>query len=121
MPTRSEPVVDSPARTNDPQLLILTSLASGPKHGYALSQDIEVFARVRLGPGTLYGAISRLEARGLIEAVGSSGRRRPYRLSPAGTDVLETTLAGLRAIVDEGTSRLARVGTTQIAGSGSLA
>ncbi|MDX6526430.1 MAG: hypothetical protein QOI43_1941, partial [Gaiellales bacterium] len=40
------------ARPNDPPLLILTSLASGPKHGYALLQDIESFAGVRLGPGT---------------------------------------------------------------------
>jgi len=71
-------------RSNDPPILILTSLADGEKHGYALLQDIEEFAGVRLGPGTLYGAISRLEERGLIEAVGSSGRRRPYRLSAAG-------------------------------------
>ena len=94
-------------RLNDPPVLILTSLASGPKHGYGLLQDIEQFAGVRLGPGTLYGAISRLEERGLIEAVGPTGRRRPYRLSPAGADALEATLSGLRAIVDEGTARLA--------------
>jgi DNA-binding PadR family transcriptional regulator len=93
--------------TNDPPLLILTSLASGPKHGYALLQDIEEFAGVRLGPGTLYGAISRLEGRGLIEAAGEAGRRRPYRLSAAGAQALEETLADLRAIADEGTARLA--------------
>ncbi|HEY1479633.1 MAG TPA: PadR family transcriptional regulator [Gaiellales bacterium] len=94
-------------RPNDPPVLILTSLASGPKHGYALLQDIESFAGVRLGPGTLYGAIGRLEDRGLIEAMGEAGRRRPYRLSAAGAVELEHTLAGLRAIVDEGTARLA--------------
>ena len=43
------------AKENDPPVLILTSLASGPKHGYALLQDIEAFAGVTLGPGTLYG------------------------------------------------------------------
>lgn len=95
-----------PARPNDPTVLILTSLASGEKHGYALLQDIEAFAGVRLGPGTLYGAIGRLEARELIEPAGPSGRRRPYRLTPAGAEALRATLAELRTIVDEGTARL---------------
>src|SRR5581483_3869099 len=94
--------------TNDPPVLILTSLASGPKHGYALAQDIEQFAGVQLGPGTLYGAIARLEERGLIEPVGAVARRRPYRLTAAGDEVLSETLARLRAVVDEGTTRLAK-------------
>ena len=93
-------------RSNDPPVLILTSLASGEKHGYALLQDIEAFAGVRLGPGTLYGAIGRLEQRGLIEAVGASARRRPYRLTAAGTEALRSALADLRVIVDEGSARL---------------
>ena len=105
------------ARSNDPPVLILTSLASGAKHGYALLQDIEAFAGVRLGPGTLYGAISRLEERGLIEAAGLSGRARPYRLSTAGRDLLEARLAELRAIVDEGTARLSRAPRVATAGS----
>jgi DNA-binding PadR family transcriptional regulator len=104
------------ARENDPPLLILTSLASGAKHGYALQQDIEAFAGVRLGPGTLYGAIARLEERGLIEPAGPAGRRRPYRLTTAGAESLETTLASMRAIVDEGSARLARVGVAPAAG-----
>jgi DNA-binding PadR family transcriptional regulator len=93
-------------RSNDPPVLILTSLADGEKHGYALQQDIAAFAGVRLGPGTLYGAISRLEERGLIEAVGASGRRRPYRMTAAGVELLQASLAELRAIVDEGSARL---------------
>ena len=104
---------------NDPLVLILTSLASGAKHGYGLLQDIEAFAGVRLGPGTLYGAISRMEERGLIEAVGASGRKRPYRLSPAGAEALEATLAELRTIVDEGTARLSR--SRRVVTLGSLA
>ncbi len=105
-------------RPNDPTVLILTSLASGPKHGYGLLQDIEAFAGVQLGPGTLYGAISRLEDRGLIEAVGAAGRRRPYRLSRAGADVLDATLTGMRAIVDEGTARRARSPAPRVATAG---
>jgi DNA-binding PadR family transcriptional regulator len=95
-------------RPNDPTVLILTSLASGEKHGYALLGDIESFAGVRLGPGTLYGAISRLEERGLIEAAGEAGRRRPYRLTAAGAGALEAALGEMRTIVDEGTARLSR-------------
>lgn len=94
------------ARANDPPLLILTSLASGSKHGYALLQDIEEFAGVRLGPGTLYGAIGRLEARRWIEPLAASGRTRPYRLTPAGREALESMLAELRSIVDEASTRL---------------
>jgi DNA-binding PadR family transcriptional regulator len=108
------------ARPNDPTVLILTSLASGPKHGYGLLQDIEAFAGVRLGPGTLYGAISRLEDQGLIEAIGEAGRRRPYRLNAAGTGALETTLAGLRTIVEEGTARLAGSPSPRAAAAGGL-
>jgi DNA-binding PadR family transcriptional regulator len=58
-------------RANDPPLLILISLAEGPKHGHALAKDIEDFAKVKLGPGALYGAITRLEERGLIEPASS--------------------------------------------------
>jgi DNA-binding PadR family transcriptional regulator len=110
-----------PNRSNDPPVLILTSLASGPKHGYALLQDIESFAGVTLGPGTLYGAIGRLEERGLIEPVGSSDRRRPYRLTAAGAASLAATLAELRAIVDEGTARLAGVPVPHVATAGAAA
>ncbi|HEY3612181.1 MAG TPA: PadR family transcriptional regulator [Gaiellales bacterium] len=95
------------AATGEPQLLILTSLASGPKHGYALIQDIGAFAGVRLGPGTLYGAIGRLEGQGLIEGLAADGRRRPYRLTPEGHAALSTALADWDAIVREGRTRLA--------------
>jgi DNA-binding PadR family transcriptional regulator len=100
----------SRARANDPTLLILTSLASGEKHGYALLQDIEQFAGVTLGPGTLYGAIGRLEQRKLIEPVDGAGRRRPYRLTAAGAQALADALAELRVIADEGGRRLAARG-----------
>ena len=93
--------------SNDPSVLILTSLSSGPKHGYALTQDIQDFAGVRLGPGTLYGAITRLEQRGLIEPLEAEDRRRPYRITTAGADTLAAILASLRRILDEGSTRLA--------------
>ena len=74
-----------PRRPNDPLLLLLTSLASGPKHGYALSKDVEEFAGVTLGPGTLYGAITRLEEMGLIEPLAEVDRRRPYQITSDGS------------------------------------
>jgi DNA-binding PadR family transcriptional regulator len=114
MPIRSKNPNEA-ARSNDPPVLILTSLASGPKHGYALLQDIESFAGVTLGPGTLYGAIARLEERGLIAPLGASARRRPYALTAAGATALEVTLAELRTIVEEGTARLARTPRPQAA------
>ena len=72
----------------------------------ALLLDIESFAGVRLGPGTLYGAITRLEQRGLIEALGADDRRRPYRITATGSESLSAALADLRKLVNEGTARL---------------
>src|ERR1700677_862593 len=93
-------------RPNDPPVLILTSLASGPKHGHALAKDIADFAGVLLGPGALYGAITRLEERGLIEPVGSEDRRRPYRITAAGSEALAAAVRDMRRIVDVSTARL---------------
>jgi DNA-binding PadR family transcriptional regulator len=90
-----------------PATLILSSLAEGPKHGYALTKDIERFAGVRLAPGTLYEALSRLEGQGLIAAVASDDRRRPYRLTAVGAEALRVHLATQRRIADLGLKRLA--------------
>ena len=76
----------------DPTLLLLASLAGGEKHGYAIMTDVEAFAGVELGAGTLYGAITRAEQRGLIEPAAPPGRRRPYRLTPAGRQHLRERL-----------------------------
>lgn len=93
-------------RANEPALLILTSLASGPKHGYALAKDIQNFSAVTLGPGTLYGAIARLEERGLIEPTGGEERRRPYLITAAGRGALTEAVQEMRTLSNEGASRL---------------
>lgn len=90
-----------------PATLVLSSLAEGPKHGYALTKDVESFAGVRLAPGTLYEALGRLEARGMIEAVPSEDRRRPYRLTDLGVAALRAHLAAQRAVAETGLRRLA--------------
>lgn len=94
-------------RSSGPASLILASLADGPKHGYALTKDIEGFARVRLAPGTLYEALSRLEGQGLIEALESEDRRRPYRLTAAGAAALAAHLTAQREVAEVGLRRLA--------------
>jgi DNA-binding PadR family transcriptional regulator len=90
-----------------PATLILSSLADGPKHGWALTKDVEAFAGVRLAPGTLYEALNRLEGLGLIEALPSEDRRRPYQLTAAGAAALREHLARQRQVADVGLSRLA--------------
>ncbi len=67
-----------------PATLILSSLADGPKHGYALTKDVEEFAGVRLAPGTLYEALGRLESQGLIEALEPEDRQAPLPLDRCG-------------------------------------
>ena len=94
-------------RLSTEALLILVSLADGPKHGYAIQQDIQAVSGRRLGPGTLYGAVARLEGAGLIEAMTERGPRRPYRLTPAGTRQLRTELASLNDLTRAATRRLA--------------
>jgi len=93
-------------RFSDPALLILASLAGGEKHGYAMMDDIEKMADIRLGPGTLYGALSRLEQAGLIEALPADERRRPYRLTALGAASLRQTLTSLEKFVSLGLKRL---------------
>ena len=90
-----------------PATLILSSLADGPKHGYALTKDVEGFAGVRLAPGTLYEALARLESQGLIEALESEDRRRPYRLTAAGATALKAHLAAQARVTEVGLRRLA--------------
>ena len=93
--------------SSDRGILVLTSLADGPKHGYALIKDIEEFAGVRLGAGTLYGALSMLEKAGLVEALAAEDRRRPYRITAAGQDQLRVRLLEAARIAKVGLRRIA--------------
>jgi len=91
-------------------VLVLTSLSSGPKHGYALIKDIASFSGVTLGPGSLYGAIAKLEHAGLIEAIPGDGRRKPYRLTARGEADLREQLKLSERISSVGLGRLAGAG-----------
>ena len=92
--------------SSDPELLILTSLSDGPKHGYAVMQDIEQFSGTRLGPGTLYTAITRLVEKGLIRPEPAEQRQRPYRITKAGLTSLSEQLKDMRTIANIGLRRL---------------
>jgi DNA-binding PadR family transcriptional regulator len=96
-------VNDIPKLSDEAQL-VLTSLADGPKHGYAMTLDIAAFAGRRLRPGTLYGAIARLEERGYIEPLAGDERRRPYRLTGRGAKALRASI-DIRRTVDAAARR----------------
>jgi DNA-binding PadR family transcriptional regulator len=91
---------------SDPTLLVLASLADGDKHGYAMMEDIDRFAGQRLGPGTLYGAITRLEERGWISRVRTQNRRQPYTLTSAGREYLKEQMGALDRVLKTASRRL---------------
>ncbi|HEY5050724.1 MAG TPA: PadR family transcriptional regulator [Acidothermaceae bacterium] len=105
--SRSENGLGALGHYAGPATLILSSLAGGPKHGYALTADIEGFAGVRLQPGTLYGALTRLEKQGLIESLEADGRRLPYRLTGDGAAALHAHLTAQAQTAQFGLRRLA--------------
>ena len=102
----STPGQDVLRRVGEASVLVLVSLADGPKHGYALIQDIKQFAGVELGPGTLYGALDRLERLGLIESLPADERRHPYRITAPGAAALRAHLDSLERVSAAGRLRL---------------
>jgi len=90
---------DDLGRFTDPSLLILTSLSDGPKHGYAIMTDVAGFSGVRMEPGTLYGALARLERRGWVRPLGAAERRRPYQITAAGEEILAEQVKTMQRIV----------------------
>lgn len=101
---------DGLARFGEPGVLVLLSLSGGPKHGYAITADVFEQTGVRLGPGTLYGSLTKLVERGLIEPIPSDDRRRPYRITGAGQTALASQLANWSRIVSAGELRLGGLG-----------
>ena len=99
-------------RFADPSLHILVALSDGPKHGYAIMAEVEALSGRPLGPGTLYGALARLERRGLVEALEPQERRHPYRLTSSGHAVVRAQLADLERLVTTGLARLDPDGPT---------
>lgn len=91
----------------EPGVLVLLSLSDGAKHGYAITADVLEQTGVRLGPGTLYGALTKLVDRGLIAPLPAEDRRRPYEMTEAGRVALQAQLATWSRVVQTGRNRLA--------------
>ena len=93
-----------------PVVHILLALADGARHGYAIKQAVEERSegKIRLGPGTLYEAVQRLEDAGYIEEAAAAkapqnrqaAQRRYYRLTLDGWSVLRTEMGHLARLVD---------------------
>jgi DNA-binding PadR family transcriptional regulator len=98
---------DGLARFGEPGVLILLSLSEGPKHGYAITADVQEQTGVKLGPGTLYGSLTKLVERGLIAALPSDNRRRPYEITDEGRTALAGQLQTWSRVVETGRTRLA--------------
>lgn len=102
-----------PLPLSEPVLLILLSLASQPRHGYAILQDTEKMSggRVRLSTGTLYGALRRLLDDGWIERLqddDTSRGKQSYRLSALGRRHLQQEMDRLKHLARLAGLRLAR-------------
>lgn len=93
-------------RFTEPALLILISIVGTERHGYAMMEDIAAFSGVRLGPGTLYGALARLEKQRLIEPVPATDRRQPYRLTGDGMIALQEQLDAIHSVTTVGMQRI---------------
>ncbi len=95
---------------SEPGLLVLSSLADGPKHGLAILADLRDTSESPLGPGTLYGVIARLESRGLIERLeAEDARRRPYQLTSRGIEILSEQLTSMERFTARSSERIRRL------------
>lgn len=95
------------ARFGEPGVLVLLSLSGGAKHGYSIIADVLEQTGVRLGPGTLYGALTKMVDLGLIAPLPADDRRRPYELTVSGRSALNSQLDTWSRVVSTGRTRLA--------------
>lgn len=89
-------------RFSEPAVQVLVTLAGGPKHGWAIGDEVERRTGRRPQPATLYGTLSRLEERGWIAELEPEGRRRPFGITPTGEAALRARLQDLEALVRAG-------------------
>lgn len=75
-----------------------------PRHGYGLMQYVEALTkgRIKLGAGTVYGTLTRMEGDGLIACVTEQDRRKIYRITPVGDEVLRAERMRIQELYDNG-------------------
>ena len=95
------------SRFGEPATLVLLALASGPMHGYAMMLSIEKDLGFKLGPGTLYGAIAKLVKLGLIRAIETEDRAKPYEITSDGRQALAEFIRRWEPAIRFGQARLA--------------
>lgn len=94
---------DAPPKPLTPAVFhVLLALADGPRHGYAIMSCVRehVQGGRRVGPGTIYGTIQRLEEAGLVRELPADGRRRSFELLPAGRAALEAEALRLTRLAE---------------------
>lgn len=87
----------------EPMYYILLALTT-PRHGYGIMQEVErrTRGRVRIGAGTLYNLLSRFEEENFITQISEENRRKTYRITGKGLDVLKDEYKRLRQLVSDG-------------------
>lgn len=104
----------APPPLAEPTYFILLSLAAGPRHGYGIMKDVRQLSggRVELSTGTLYTALKRLLDLGWIfrtmdpQGDQNGRRRKAYRLTQAGQEVLEEEVERLEGLVSAARMRI---------------
>lgn len=104
-------IMFKPAPLSESTVYILLSLTAGPKHGYAMIQEVELLSgrKLRLSTGTLFGALKRLLADGWVEQIEESQAPRgriAYRLTASGRTMLQTEYRRLRTLAELARERL---------------
>ena len=98
-------------RFTEPSLLILVSLSEGPKHGYAIIEDVERGTGRPMGAGTLYAALARLEEQGLVEPLAPVDRGQAVGPTAVGASNLTEQLRDRSELARRGLRRLGRSGS----------
>ncbi|MFJ5788627.1 PadR family transcriptional regulator [Lysinibacillus sp. NPDC093197] len=74
-----------------------------PNHGYQLMHSITEVSngRLKMGPGTLYGVLSRMQKDGLISLAEDDGRRKTYQITTEGEQALRFEYSRLKALIKD--------------------
>lgn len=109
--------LESFGRFARPAQQVVNVLAAGPRTPARIRREVGARCGDDLGPGTLFGAIARLERRGLVEVVPASAAPRTYRLTALGAETLEAQLAALSHSTSTTAPRTSLAPATSVAAS----